>query len=43
VTSSLAVFEAAISVKSIHRTNHDFQPEKKRKHGNQRNVTLISI
>jgi len=35
VTSSLAVFEAAIWVKSMHLMNHAWKPEKRRKYGNK--------
>jgi len=36
MTSSLAVFEAAIQVKSTHLLNHVWKPEKKRKCRNKR-------
>jgi len=40
VTSSLAVLEAAIRVKSMHLINHVWKP-KKRKYGNKRNFYII--
>jgi len=43
MTSSLAVFEAAIREKSTHHIESCSKTRKKRKCGNKRNFTYISI
>jgi len=43
VTSSLAVFEAAIWVKSMHMIKHDLKAEKERKYGHTFLFAEISI
>jgi len=40
VTSALAMFEAAIQVKSTHLIKYVRKPEKKRKYGNKRNFYI---
>jgi len=43
VTSSFAVFEAAIRVKSTHLIKSCFKPEKKEKYGNKKKYFYINL